>query len=913
MVALALPAILAIISLVSSVAMAVYAATRKPSKAREGSRFGLANNIADPGNPVPWGGGKPRFNPPLLSRWIELQNVNSFSSAESDPKVGLLLDCGAGPVDGSDLSVWLDDTPLFEVVDATSPLGTRRLVDVDGARKEWYFPKLNVRPDSVLLFVGGTPYAYSTGNKPGDQPGTVRKTVTDRAAPQEYTVPASSPISDLLGINTHTGALWPTEQIGSVTVEVTLQRYKIVGLYRQKLGSPEILTLAASDYKVETDKTGKQFATASSLEPTRKVGQTYLKTAEITEWRFTYEVLAMPGTETPLQTGEVVTDQTTRKSLIRFSTALPAGDVTAHYRSLPFGFEADVQFTKGEVDQDPLPGSERGEQQTRVVGLQLTQGLVRTFTTNETDDLVVGISSGTGGFYGMGGSGEIRGTTAEVRIRVRTTAAPDEPAPSAGTKAGDPREGWVEFVFEGLSRLPLHGKISGGTARWAFRASDAVANARAKAQQPAIQFPRAAYVVEVVRLTTDVTGGQKDMFFEYVTEARQLRFSFPARALLRVYFQTAKGLDREPEVAVQVKMRKQPIYRGTRKVPYSEQLARFLGNANLRLPPGVTTSGGFYDLSTFAYDPDLVEPDIVHEWTRNPVWIACGILLDPLVGGGLIGITRAHINWTSAKAAADFCDRQITFAGRTDTAAECDIFFAERLGLYEAACEALAGSGVAPVLINGKWCFPYDVDETDPTPVTDPLTGQAFTITDADVIAAEEDDEVDSLEIDSKREADVATDFVVEFPDEEAGFDTRSDPVYLPATDPNPAKRIVREISLPGVRRRWQAERVATQAQENERLNQRTVTLRPAGLRELMLEPGDVVVLSLASAQLSGRKARLLETECGSNLRVSMKFLLLGGAKPHGSFAGPSSGVIPGARPAPAPVPVSYILNVEEL
>jgi len=949
--------IIAIIAFAVSIGTTIYLANQKqPGRGDEGSRFGLRANKADPADPAPWVAGRPRWAPPLLSRWLEQENLNSFSATNDKPWVNLLLDTGVGRNHGGDLSVWLDKTPIYEEVNEASSVGERRLVDVKGDRKEWFFSRLNVQADGTIVLLDGVPYGAARGSTLDE---TAVEGVTTRAVTRTYKPKLFQTGSLFTQTDQVNAGFYVPDNIfyefESIRISVTIKRVKTLFWWIDDDYEPIERQLLPDEWEMKTEKwTGRKYIVVNDKVEERVRADDDLgknRQYEVTEFRFTFDQHEAGGK--PIAPFTLITDDNTLKSRAVFDDAVPSGTVTAHFRSLPFGFEVETNFSTGAIDQDPLDIGQ-GVRSSRVVGLQLSQATLRRFTTSrEVDDILVGISSGQGGFYNQGKKGT-GGITRKVRIRLREVGAPDVPA-KKGFLSGlyDPSTGWVDMLFDGKEQLPLYGHKVGGLARWAFKISTGLQGRNAKAnpisllgsairkvlfgETPAL--PRAKYEVEVVRVSEDFssgTSGADELFFESITEIDHQTFSFPRRSMLHVRFREDSGLESEPEVEVQFKAKKCPIYKGTFHVTREEQYARWLAErtapTEILLPDGtvLTTGGGLIDPSQFVYDPDLKEARFDRKWTRNPVWIGCEAILDDLAGGGVVGFSaHKHINWESAKAAADFCDELVWAFGIRDVRSECDIVFVKEESLYGALTKIFAGSEVLPVLDRGQWHFPFDTDATDPAPVTDPLTGQAFTITDDDIADEENGRPVDGITFQEKEIDDIATDFVIIFPDEEAGFDKNADPVYLPAKGENFTRRFIKQIEFPGVRRRWQAERVALKTQENELNNQKFASIRVNNLYPAILQPGDVIVCDSPSSGVEGQKVMVVERRGGSNHRMELKVLILGASKPHhGGFQGPSGGVVPGLRPPSgttvafsgvstssvqtASAPKSFITSVEE-
>lgn len=955
---IAITTALSIIAILSSVAMAVYAYQNRPEefKQRDGSRFGLAQNRMEPGAPCPWGGGAPRWRPPLLSRTLTQPNLNDLGSYEAFPKLRLLFDTGTGSMDGGDLSVWLDKTPIFETVSLDSPLDERRLTDVSvpAQRKEWFFPKSNVQPRDVRVYLDDDLYGVLEGDSlEGIETATARQVTNNPEQVKTGSVVGFGGV-DVFKYSsaiTLTSLAWHYRDSFKVWADMTVQNdlYKAVAgdysgpttgyilltkdmydIVRLPDGSAQIVLTDV----IEKRFTDQQWMGSETLRLLRRQKAVSIKVEYDYAIRDSSSFEAFGKTFTIYTPAEIFTIETNKsfRSKAVFETAIPAGTVTATYRTLPFGVEVKTFFQPGDIDQPVVPLDFLG--QSRAVGLQLAQAIRRTYTTTvEVDDAVLGLSSGAGGFFRQTSKGPRR-LDVDVRIRFKLTSAPDKDASTFAENRGgadqpsgivdtvpnalDPSTGWVPARFkanQSSSFLRIHSDTTGGTARWAFRLSDAWrlalkdGGAADSFLETVTKLPREKYDIEVLRLSTDDIDGQTDLFLESVTETVFDPFNFPRRSFLLVEYDEQEGLDATPEAEVQFKMIKCRRYLGTFHVSREEQLGRWIAEnskpTQITLADGtvLTTGGALLDQTQFVYDPNLMEPRFRREWTRNPVWIACELILDELNGGGVGGYDpRRSIDWESAKRAADYCDELVTFDERTLVRSQADIVFTRRLPLFDAVSQILAGSGVAPAFSRGKWFFPVDDDSIDPDPVIDKLTGEGFTLADSDILDAEIDGDstniVSGLIFDTKQREGTATDLEITFPDEEAGYDQEADPVFVPANSVTPIRN-VRRASFPAVRRRWQAERAGNAMMVAEETNVRVVTMKPANFRTLVLDPGDVVWFGSETAKLTTRKAQVLErVPGGSNLQQELKLLLLDGSQRLSGprFAGPSGGVVPGLR-----------------
>lgn len=874
--------ILAILSLISSVAMTVIAANKQPAEAEEGSQLGLVNNKADPGDPVPMVFGAPRWTPPALAREIGLSDhttgqgvLNIFNGTNILLRSTLLFDTGIGPMDGSDLNVWLNDVPAFEVVNEVTNPGSRRLLPVTGAlpaRTRFWFPKRGVERIGAEIYLDGVLYGVSRGTDLTTYPTThvtaapaVReisikgKTYSFIEADEKWDVENATFVIKRESFKSTPIPFWPTGTYDYITVPLNECVRRETLFEPGSFGTKPINALVFDE----------------SIEPQKKTGSSYRR-----EWVVRHVTVIVEKVQFA-QFFDVVTDEKSQVSEAVFKYPVPDGKLEANYRSLPLGDDTAVTtvFTKGELDQlPPVTSLFGGSTQTSVVGSPITNtALVNYTTTIPVQDALLLISSGNGGFWNLKSNGP-DWYTAAIGIRIRAEGAPDQPAPEYGPNAFDPARGWVRLKYGGLTVLPLTAKVQSGYARWQFRLSDGVWNNLPETKPRPDRLPQSKYEVEITRFTPVAADadGARELFLEAVTEKTFDIYTFPGRSFLRVDYLESEALKNEPKVDVQFRAMKVHVVTG------------FDGKG---------------------------DPVFAVKWSRNPVWIACELVLNRMAGGGTGGNGIASINWQSAAAAAAYCDEIVSFGGTSGVRSEADFVVVRQTNLFTAATDVLAGSGVSPIFLKGKWAFPFDADER--VPVTDPLTSLPFEISDADILDSEDDSEVDGLSFERKPIEKTATDLHITFPDEEADFDKDADPVYIPIEQDDVLIRRILKTDLPAVRRRWQAERIGRRLAEDEVANTRFAMIRMNNLRALSLEPGDVIMVGSVSAQLPTQKALVIEhTAGGSNGRMEIKVLLLGkltanlSASTPTSLAGytPRGSVVPGTRE-----PSSYILKVEEL
>lgn len=954
---LPIAAVIAIISLVSSIAMAVYAYQQRPGDQEgvDGSKFGLRRNRAAPGAPSPLGGGKARWAPPLMSRTLTQPNLNSLGSYDAKPMMRLLLDTGIGPYDGGDLRIWLDDTPIFEVVSLDSPFSERVLQDVSNPQTllQWFFPKNNVQERDARIYLDGDIYGVTEGDSfEGIDSGIGVETTNSpaRAARQLDVSRAKKFLLDdddeLFAFHSYIdlpSLAWHYRERLTVEADLHFTDDRFTAANNDYgTASTGLITLTKDMYTVHQLKDGKLrvwlteeietlFTDAVGEElglqkkaKSIKVAFPFAKRGETS-----FTILGHTVTlDIPCEVFSVVTDPKTFRSKAVFKTAVGVAgqSVTATYKTLPFGVTVKTFFTHGDLDQEPIPIDFLG--QSRAVNQRLAQAVARRYiTTVPVDNATIGIASGQSGFFSTSNDG-IGNRSVDIRIRYKYASAPDTRANSFGkTKSDttmpdgalDPASGWIPLRIANNDTLRIHSRTTGGIARWAFRLSDAwkdnlLAGGAAKAFVDKVeQVPRQQYEFEVIRVTTDDPGGSgaSETHFESVTENVWESLSFPRRSFLLVEYEEQEGLDATPEVEVQFKMRKCRIYEGTFTVSRAEQLGRWIAEnskpTQITLSDGtvLTTGGALLDPTQFVHDPLLAEPRFRTEWTRNPVWIATEFIIDEVTGGGVGGYdSRESVDWESALRAANYCDEIVDWVNHQrnttqEVRSEADIVFTARLKLYDCVARVLAGSGVAPSFSRGKWFFPIDDDSIDPPAVIDKLTGSAFVISDDDILDAEDDSVIEGLSFESKENETIATDLEITFPDQEAGFDQDADPVFIPANE-DTLVRNVRRASFPAVRRRSQVERTGNQMMLAEENNRRLVSMRPANFRTIILDPGDIVLFGSETAKLTTRKAQVIERVTGgTNLRQDLRLLLLDGSERVTNpemFQGPSGGIIPGLR-----------------
>jgi hypothetical protein len=910
--------VLSIIAILSSVTMMIIAHNQQVNEAEEGSAMGLKNNRADPGDPSPLPAGAPRWKPPLLAREVVLFDtadgavtLNQFNGTNMRPRNLLILDTGVGPMDGGDLNVWLDKTAAFEVVNSvTNPHAREMLPDTRYAtRTNFWFAKPSVREAGaeVYLHTAAQPagYLYALG-RDTDFSKYPTRTIAGIVGTKYYTNSAGKLVPTMKNDDR-----WnPHETVFNVKLEKLSQfnqqgtgEYKYVkcslenGLvqYTSIVTNPGTTTFGGG-WNVNNETRENLWALSDSLEggwwasSWGSTGDTYKR-----QWKMQSVTVTTTGPDVD-QLFDVVTNRGSLVSHAVFPEPVPAGTLRGHYHSLPFGDEAklEVKHSMGELDQEPFPTTLLGgSAQTIVAKKEVTFTTTTTYDTSvPVQNMLLLFSSGNGGFWNMKKNGP-DWYTGYIKIEVKAESAPDQPAATTGPLAADPQRGWVTLIYNGKDVLPLSAKVQNGFARWQFRVSDGIDGAKRKANSNwpigGHRLIQSDYQIKISR--TDVVepdhDGARELFLEAVTEQTFQNYSFPMRSIMSIQYDESAGLKSEPEVEVQFRARK------------CRQVISFdaLGNPVFR-----------------------------RAWTRNPVWIACEFITDRLTGGGIGGHHDGTINWLSAWQAANYCDEQVKWNGTTATRAECDYVAVKQKNLFRVLTDILGGSGVSPSFSRGKWFFPVDDDVREP--VTDPLTGLDWTLSDADILDMEDNAKQDGIVFERKTIEQTTTDLHITFPDEANEFDKNVDPIYIPLAAEDILIRHIRKIDFPSVRRRWQAERAGTRVKEDEENNYRFATIRLNNLRTLALDPGDVFVLDCPSAQIpTGQKAMIIErTPGGENGRMEQRVLLLGKLKAQASPASPrtsggtavggfqpNGGVTPGTRTPTDFTARSYIMKVEEL
>ena len=517
--------------------------------------------------------------------------------------------------------------------------------------------------------------------------------------------------------------------------------------------------------------------------------------------------------------------------------------VTAHYKAGKLAEHTETFFRPGTPDQDELPIDD-GVRSTVNVGGALTQGTKRSYSTvNDVDELEIGIQSGPAGMYEIRvETGAFRATTRELEIQIKASTAPD----TRSNGNSDINAGWVRLVSKDGNDLQNIGGQTRGTATWTFSIAQAWSDTL-KHTPRRTNLPFGKYDVEVVAL--DTAGGdnvENDLVFAYATEIQRNKLALPHHATY-----TVKVTD--PDVVGSA-----PTYA--------------LGIMGRRV--WVPSSTAVYSATTGRPEPGT------HKWTRNPIWCACDLIVDPILGGGQF-YKWSNIDVAEALVAAAFCDATVTTAdGTTEVRSEVDIVLDTRDALSKQVARMLVGQQVIGALAGGTWRFLPDVDA-------------------AAVMALTSDDyQRDEITMSYGSIENAPNEILYSFPNEVMDFEPDSDTVRVSGAEP--AQRVTTEVTFDGVRRRSQAVRAASLLLRQLQLQRRTVEIICSGWRALLLEAGDIVTLTAPELKLTTWKCRVQSVEFGSTLTTRLR---LGEHDPTAyddAWLGPIGALEPGHRPLPA-------------
>lgn len=811
--------------------------SRQPRDRRaDADGFVAGDNPSDPRQPIRVVYGRPVYLPPVLSDYALPTAVNRWASDDSPGRV-TVLSVGAGPVDGGDAQLWIDDIPTSIQVDETDPTASQTLRRETGG-KRYAFPKKNVVKESVSIYVDGELYgAYSEAA--GTVQGTTEVERTRTAKTRYFTTTKddqyevtneSENAAKNKPTNLLTGFLIPDDGAvtpGSVQVEIE-QSWPPVSIKFQsksRTAFSRSVKVPADDIHVARTTDDKSFVWIGF-----KSGGGY--SARNLVYTVAYRVMANRVV--------IETDDAGTSYAVFENDPGEAAVVTAIYKAGKLADSTSTHFRPGTPDQDVLPIAD-GVRSTINVGGKLTQGAPLTHsTTNAVDDIEIGVQSGPSGMFELSKTGSTRVSQRNIEIQIKQTDADD--TRSSGNK--DVTAGWVRLaaVNGGGSAI---GDSTRGTATWTFSLAKLWTKA-AGHNPPRTSLPFAFYDVEVVALDAANTDETNAIYFSYATEIQRDKLTIPHHSTYTVEVTDPDVVGRAPTYAL-----------------------------------GIMGRRVWVPDSTAVYDTDTERPEPgTHKWTRNPVWCACDLIVDKHFGGGQF-YTWQNINLAEALNAAAFCDATVANAnGTTETRSEVDVVLDTRMALSRQIMRVLAGSQVLGALTGGIWRFLPDVDSE---PVMD--------LTDADYRVGQIQMTYSALE-------NTPNEVAFDFPNELLDFELDSDTLATPGSEP--AQRVTRTVSLDGVRRRSQAVRAASLLLRQLHLQRRTVELTCSGWRALQLEAGDVVTLTSPELKQAAKKYRVQSIEFGSNLVTKLRLGEHDSSAYSDKWLGPVGGVLPNHRPLPA-------------
>lgn len=852
--------------------------------------------LAQPVDPnAPWlaAYGSRWYAPPLLSTWVAPATMNSLSTSRKN-RVVRMHHAGAGQISGADLKLKIGNRQLFDEVTLDSPVEQRTLSAVPGSgNKSFLFPAADIEPESVSIYVDGVLVWTASG-------GSVEVSDKETVAPSFCAATMFSASGGLLStaikdftmgnFAVRTGCILPKfGQIDEASVSAVLLFDKARGWTlpgSERSGFSSTVTLTADDWALGETDDARQYLWVD-LKISSVLATAHVSSKAVKGFTVGYS----------LKTASLVINVVASAdgtSQANFSEA-QTGTVTATYKTKSKAGEGfRFKLTKGDTTQAPFSeesksffGAPQGTRRTVNVALELTKGAVRRYSSSEdVDDVVIGIDSGPRGFYGMESDGSQGGLARQLTMRFKETAASD----TGATKDKDPSTGWVVLKnphFESKftdSVFRLADRFQ-GQGSWFFSLADLVEYTRTgkKPSGTANWLSPKRYDVEVTAIDSagvneggmvDTDRRFSDLFFANATEIRRVGFILPRQSTLAVEY--GDGMDQQDLLE-----------------------AKYAGRTVVQVTSASATvdAGGLPTPRTVGY-------------SRNPVWIACDFLTDPIIGAGRV-FGWDDFDLASAYAAAAWCDETVTLRdGTTQTRSLCDIVLGEggeRRSVGDQVAYILAGSGVFAYW-RGSWKFAVDEDADV---VTDPVTSSGF------VIDEEADCTTGGCEMDYLSTEERPTELVVEFRDAENGDAPATEVIQLP--DPQPSPRVTERVQFPGVGRRSQVRHfggILLRQMRGARRRGRCVGTVGRGLRLLMLDPGDIVYLTSARLGVTLMKVRIMSVGWGSGLRPGVEWAEHVSSAYTETFTGPNGGTTPGQRqpqenlPAPSKLQVSRVASV---
>lgn len=833
---------LALIQLIVTVSVLVYGIVTAPDgkdRRREGFGFEFDQNPRDPTATMPVVHGYPRWTPPLMNDWTVSDNLNSLLPTNHARRY-MIFHCGwGGPhgVEGNDLNLWMDDTPLFETVTKESPLHDRELIPAPFSdRRVWAFPKNNVLPESVTIFRSDGATAVHIGDNATSVFIDELKAVPETAVESRIIFTGSGKNNDetiqkvfnnFFGTrpdNRRLGALLPVD--GRAPVDMVLK-------VRLKSSRASFISV---DPTLTADDVNKRIKISSSIVTvpsnhwaisTLNDGRTYI----YLKWVVADRLDDDEENATFFMAYKIrqrIQIQTTSDGSFRavFPDDVPGNvTVTASYKTSIFGDGMVMSWRSGARHQLPLntPGGAIGNR--RDLDLELTEFTTRTFTTeDDVHDVILELESGSDGFFDQATHGKNAGDTRAAQRKVRIRFREDD-APNVTTSTLDPSLGFVTVQapdYKQVFNIRSPGGGSKGKTRWRFSLAD-MFRARTEvslnsgSNATGFKLPRRKYVVEVTALDKEGTRyhGPNEpeccgdsihtkLFWKSATELSYMRLVNPNQTMLMLEF---------PD---------QDLVNVTNKIE-----VQFTGRL-VEIPPDATSRR-------------------VPTWTRNPVWCAIDLWVTKYIGAGAFYNWERHVNVAEALTAAAWCDGNVTNPDKTvEVRAEYDGVTQEETATMDNVAKIVAGARVIPLQRGGVLGFVIDRD--------DPPVSPDFT---------DDDIKISEVELDWSSLEQRPTDLITVFTDENKNFKRHSFRTRVESKDRS--ARTTQTIDLSGVRRETQAVRVSSFIINGLRLNKENVNILGEGFALWPLEAGDIIRLTSKRLQVTTKLYRVTASGWGSD------------------------------------------------
>lgn len=803
--------------------------------------------------------GQPWFNPPLALQYAMPDAVwpNGRKASRKNRTVRI-LHSGIGQNHCADTRLRVGGTDLFSAVTLDSKPEMVELTAIGTDRRRWGFGYGNIDPTTVLIYFDDTLRHVGdaeAGHDPADVVSeTVAATVCEpRIFQKSAGLFSSSALgdSDMGTFDVRLGCILP--KAGEIDVESMKAEVLFKDATSGRLDGSgtsfvlkKLVTLKQADIGLAHTDDARQYLWARVSVANRSLQQLFTQ-GIVTGFRVAYSMkpkVFVDIVKNAAGNWEAVFAEPVPSSV----TKVKATSKIADKVTVDDGFRFDV--LPGTPDQDPVGESSGGRffgkststRATVKVGLKLDQYAKRRHsTTTEVDELVLGVEAGPRGFNAIDTDGQPNGAVRRLQIRLKETAAADAPA----TTRNDPSTGWVQLLDPDsqTDTFRLEDKFTGpGT--WFFSCAgllDYTKDRKAKADAGG-WLPTRSYDVEIVAIDPANSDNQgilredrwfSDLWFQHATEVRRVGFVLPR--VSNIALETGEDFD-------------------------SAGLVECRLAGRLSIVPAADATLGADGLPT----PRTVE------YTRNPVWLACNWLVDPIGGAGR-RFTWSHIlaYLSEARAAAAYCDGTETLRdGTTFVRAMCDLAIGEdgqRDTCGNWLARIFAGSGIFPFFDSG-WRWAIDQDSAC---AQDPYAGGDFTIVE------EEDCVPGAVQMEQVGADDVPSELLVEFRDGENYGARTTEPIQL--DDPQPSRREAERVDFPAITRRVQAVWAGTRLLRQMRGNG-TVPLRSfacpgtfgRGLRMMQLVPGDLVRFTSTRLGVTALKCRVMKRGWVSALRPAL-------------------------------------------